>query len=491
MSIALADIIGLAHQGHLEISAEISAFIALEVATAVRPRPQTVSARDITLLQDGTVCLAPQPSLSPEQAARGLQTLLSDLLATTRLVRTSLARVASREAQDPATVVERLEAALIPLNRPASRRALVRLAREAATRLPLLIHAQPRLPAASELPSVGIPPACDRVEPVPLPLREPPPRHRGPVPHQGIARARPEPTRAIPASPPPRLEPTPPLPAAPVWREHTDKLPVFRTEKAPQARERSATPAMPQATEKVRLPKVERPAEQPLTEPEPPLVVPPVGWDYDPSEARLCTERITPVPQPVAPPPFPMKPHLQVAVACHRSSVEKLVDAFQVTEPEENQDVSRDLRRMAGISVTPPPVQAEPIEEPRKTGRHTGAGALALLLLVGFGWTEARPRHSAAQPQRLQLQTPVRSCSGVVIVSDLPASAEVAGRSAREVFSPSSLSDDSVHFSGLPCGKPLDITLELTGPGGERVWRRLPVAAEQMAAPEPFRVSAR
>ena len=114
---------------------ETSGYLALAVGDATSRLPFAIDPRLVLLTTEGNVGITKRGELlPPRHAARGLREILARLLAvSTGSAMPSLSAAARpREESDRGVdaVVDEIEAALIPVNRAAARRALARLARE-------------------------------------------------------------------------------------------------------------------------------------------------------------------------------------------------------------------------------------------------------------------------------------------------------------------------------------------------------------------------
>lgn len=113
---------------------ETSGYLALALGDATSRLPLAPDDRAVMLTTEGTVSVTRRGDpVSPRQAARTLRGVLARLLAASAGTMPGLAGAArAREESDRGVdaVVEEIEAALIPVNRAAARRALARLARE-------------------------------------------------------------------------------------------------------------------------------------------------------------------------------------------------------------------------------------------------------------------------------------------------------------------------------------------------------------------------
>ncbi len=205
---------------------ETSGYLALAVGDAVEKLPFAVEDRAVLLTTEGTVTLTRRGEpVGPEQAAKGLRDILARLLAVSIGTMPGLAAAArprKESARGVEGVIGEIEAALIPVNRAAARRALARLARETQrAKESGKLAPKPRAePAPQHAPRVEAPP------PAPLPVLKttaikasepPPPPAAKPVeaaPAIAVAPP-PAPLRFELAEPPPlrfELADAPPIP---------------------------------------------------------------------------------------------------------------------------------------------------------------------------------------------------------------------------------------------------------------------------------------
>lgn len=145
-----------------------SGYLALAIGDATARLPLRLNPKHITVSAEGTVTVArSRDVVAPVEAASTLRALLASLL--TRSVGTmpglrTAARARAESERGVESVVEEIEAALIPVNRAAARRALARLARELARArdggalrvVPLDLEAPPALAPSSVPPRVEI-----------------------------------------------------------------------------------------------------------------------------------------------------------------------------------------------------------------------------------------------------------------------------------------------------------------------------------------------
>jgi hypothetical protein len=114
---------------------ETSGYLALALGDATSRASFAIEERSVLLTTEGSVTIGRRGAMqSPQQAAEGLRSILARLLSfATGSAMPALSNAArAREESDRGVdaVVHEIEAALIPVNRAAARRALARLARE-------------------------------------------------------------------------------------------------------------------------------------------------------------------------------------------------------------------------------------------------------------------------------------------------------------------------------------------------------------------------
>ncbi|WP_437808296.1 hypothetical protein [Sorangium sp. So ce1078] len=172
--VTLEEVLAAAHARCASLVPETSGYLALAVSDATSRLPLRLDDRAVLLTTEGTVTARSRGEpVAPAEAARLLRDLLARLLAASagsmpNLAATARPRPASE--QDPDAVARELEAALIPVNRNAARRALARLARETlrakeAGRLKRARAEVQARPAAPEANEEAPPPARSRHEP--------------------------------------------------------------------------------------------------------------------------------------------------------------------------------------------------------------------------------------------------------------------------------------------------------------------------------------
>jgi hypothetical protein len=211
MSVTLSEVKRAARAHRAPLAGESAGYLVLAIADQVLQAPRLIQADDVQLTEDGALRVLAGRASSDEDAERSLRSALDQLLLVASSGSAALTRASRRTAPvGLASLVRELEAALIPVNRSAARRALSRLHRETARALEsgnLPAEVEPH-PAESHAPA-----AATALAPSPAPVLEP-------------ARA------ASPApvlEPAPVFEPVPSLEPAPVFE------PVPSLEPAPVA----------------------------------------------------------------------------------------------------------------------------------------------------------------------------------------------------------------------------------------------------------------
>ncbi len=219
-SVTLDEVFSAAWARAASLVPETSGYLALAVGDATSRLPYAVEGRLVMLTTEGSVSITKRGEiLTPPQAARDLRAILARLLsvATGTAMPSLSAAARPREESDRGidAVIEEIEAALIPVNRSAARRALARLVRETikARESGKLRRPSTRPPPEAPKPAVAAPPAPgDRGRAAPAPASS---LRRSPWPlapddpggRCAFAGGR----RASMQSPSPRPPPAPPL----------------------------------------------------------------------------------------------------------------------------------------------------------------------------------------------------------------------------------------------------------------------------------------
>lgn len=131
MSFTLSHIIQGAKRAPEVLSSETAAYIVLSLTEQIMGAPREVTADSVLLHASGSLVVADVPHCSAPASDECLRELLATLLESVAAstVSDALRHVALGQAKGPVALRAELHAALVPLNRSAARRALVRLHR--------------------------------------------------------------------------------------------------------------------------------------------------------------------------------------------------------------------------------------------------------------------------------------------------------------------------------------------------------------------------
>jgi hypothetical protein len=168
MSVTLSEVKRAAKAHRAPLAGESAGYLVLAIADQVLSAPRLVQATDIQLTEDGGLRVLSGRASSDAEAELALRQALDALLLVASSGSAALTRASRRTSPLglPALVRE-LEAALIPVNRSAARRALARLHRETARALSSGVlpaedssEASPLAPVATALPVVAVAPVA-------------------------------------------------------------------------------------------------------------------------------------------------------------------------------------------------------------------------------------------------------------------------------------------------------------------------------------------
>jgi hypothetical protein len=221
-SVTLDEVFAVVVQKRVPLAPELAGYLVLEIAEHADPHGGDVDPRSVFVGEEGTVALVkPRREAATGDAEGSIRSALARLLEASGSQTPALTAACKRKngAGLPA-LAEELEAALIPVNRAAGRRALARLAREVKrvtlgvgrNALPSTSDAAPAsrrgsshasLPPASLPPVPSVAPAPADPTPSPAPARpsaspvfsrdEEPTTARGQVPDEVLRKATPNP----------------------------------------------------------------------------------------------------------------------------------------------------------------------------------------------------------------------------------------------------------------------------------------------------------
>jgi len=170
MNVSLSEVKRAARAHRAPLAGESAGYLVLALADQVLNAPRVVTANDVQLGEDGALRIVRGEASSESDAELSLRRALDELLLVASSGSAALMRAGRRAAPiGLAALVKELEAALIPVNRAAAKRALSRLQRETARALAngQLPDEVPERPA----PAVSAPPA--EVVPVPAEPSQP------------------------------------------------------------------------------------------------------------------------------------------------------------------------------------------------------------------------------------------------------------------------------------------------------------------------------
>jgi hypothetical protein len=136
MSVTLSEVQRAARAHRAPLAGESAGYLVLAIADQVLLAPRLVQAADVQLSEDGALRVLSGRASSEEDAELSLRRALDQLLLVASSGSAALTRASRRTAAvGLSSLVRELEAALIPVNRSAARRALSRLHRETARAL--------------------------------------------------------------------------------------------------------------------------------------------------------------------------------------------------------------------------------------------------------------------------------------------------------------------------------------------------------------------
>ncbi|HEY4104401.1 MAG TPA: hypothetical protein VGM44_10935 [Polyangiaceae bacterium] len=133
MSVTLSEVKRAARAHRAPLAGESAGYLVLALADQVLNAPRLIDAHDVVLTEEGALRLSRGQASSDADAELSLRRVLDELLLVASSGSAALMRAGRRTAAVGLPVlVKELEAALIPVNRAAARRALARLQRETA-----------------------------------------------------------------------------------------------------------------------------------------------------------------------------------------------------------------------------------------------------------------------------------------------------------------------------------------------------------------------
>ncbi len=325
-SVTLEDVFTVVEAKRVPLAPELAGYLTLEIADGTDAGSGDVDPKTVFISEEGTVALV-RPKRDPPtgNAEASVRRLLAKLLEASGSGTPALTAAAKRKPGNglPA-LVEELEAALIPVNRSAGRRALARLARE-VKRVLLGVGR-----------NASVPPVVKDAGP------------RGVAPHP-----RPALRKKAPEDVPPKQAGGFEEEAATVKRQN--ELAALAKDAEEAHRDESAAPPVVEAT----------PAASPVVPPARPSS--PRTSSIPPPPVATSAPPLAPPPpkREPTPPPAEAKPKLEPPppTMFGPDDVDTLLASFEVSSAHEEKQMARELKAIAGLSPTPPPPDAKTLAE--------------------------------------------------------------------------------------------------------------------------------
>lgn len=375
-SVTLEDVFKVVEAKRVPLAPELAGYLTLEIADGTDAGSGNVDPRTVFISEEGTVALVrPKKDSVAGEAEASVRKLLAKLLEASGSGTPALTTAAKRKPGNglPA-LVEELEAALIPVNRAAGRRALARLVREVKRVLLGVGRNASAPPVAKEAASKPL--GGPRARPL---LRKKDKDERASKAPNALAegvnadvRAKNDKLQGDVATRP-RANPFDEE-AATVKRTALSELgsntsSVEATADDAKGESRSTPPPLP-----VRSGLPPPPKSRSSGPPAPP---PPPRRD--------------PTPLPPAPVPDVKPKNGIVAPFFGRDDVDSLLQSFGVSSAHEDKQMARELKAIAGLSPTPPPPDPKTIAEltkdvgkdlPRKLESNADGDSIEALLAM-------------------------------------------------------------------------------------------------------------
>ncbi|MBX3233715.1 MAG: hypothetical protein KIT84_21450 [Labilithrix sp.] len=400
-SITLDDVFAVVSAKRVPLAAELAGYLALEIADGTDAGSGDVDPKTVFISEEGTVALVrPKKATTTGDAEASVRQLLVRLLEASGSSTPALGQAAKRKPGNglPA-LVEELEAALIPVNRAAGRRALARLSREVKR----VTQGVGRNASAAPLPSKQDPPKASPPSKQD-PAKHDPPKHdppkQDPAKHEG-SRSDTSAQRegrggggASGRSPDVEAEPS----EGSQTRSQSDtsaqregrggggvsgRSPDVEASDGPQTRPPQRSRSDPSAQREGRVwgggvggeaPDVED--QDPKHDPFAPTPVAPKPKTTSippPPVKSAASGPPPPPPQPQRPPGPPsalhgLEEHARAADASpaprvRNDAVDELLGSFGVSNVAEDRQLARDLKSMAGLAPTPSAPDARTLAE--------------------------------------------------------------------------------------------------------------------------------
>jgi hypothetical protein len=429
-SITLEDVFTVVEAKRVPLAPELAGYLALEIGDGTDAGSGDVDPKTVFISEEGTVALVrPKRDVVTGDAEASVRTLLTKLLEASGSGTPALTTAAKRKPGNglPA-LVEELEAALIPVNRAAGRRALARLVRE-VKRVLLGVGRNASVPPLQSRPEPkpvitggagGTASAVGRTAPHARPVlrkRESDPKFVSPVVRDSkpVEAAKPELRR-----PGAFEEESPTATRSNQLSELVSNMNAVESEGSKRlagAVEAAVPPPAPSVEPPEAKPETPRaPVARllPGSSPRPPaagLPPPPVKSASGPPAPPPQPKR-----EPTAPPPpvitemkhEPVQSAPVAPTVLSGDEVDSLLDSFGVSAGQEDKQIARELKAIAGLSPTPPPPDAKTLAEltkdvgkdlpKRLESSSDGDSVEALLALTDASAPVRAPAPAAAPP---------------------------------------------------------------------------------------------
>jgi hypothetical protein len=399
MSVMLLDVWRAARARSVPFSGESAGYVALGLCEELGRGPRAIDLQAVELCDDGALRVVAGEPCSGESAEGSVRSLLRQLLGVASSPGPALHRAAERDAGAGVDALStELKKALIPVNRQAARRALLRLCREttravatgqlaaapsevvveaAAGPSPSVSRPLPSTPALSSTPVLPSPaPAPARVvTPPPLPVSVAPPPAVA-VPTQAVAEPEVDlsvfPLEAEQLTSPEtvvarirhRVRPSPP--PLPRSDRHSSTPRIGSVESAPEAPARVVRtpsppplPLFPEATE--RAPEVRQFFAEPFDL---------CASAIDAVPVVEIVERPAPAVEPIPP---PAEVEVEAEMSASEASAQPLADleaeeraiavALAIAEPAEPAELNESPALIVGVHVEDSEEAAEPVDD--------------------------------------------------------------------------------------------------------------------------------
>lgn len=356
-SVTLEDVFTVVEAKRVPLAPELAGYLTLEIADGTDAGSGDVDPKTVFISEEGTVALVrPKKDAVSGDAEASVRALLTKLLDASGSGTPALTTAARRKPGNglPA-LVEELEAALIPVNRAAGRRALARLARE-AKRVLLGVGRNASVPSVHNRPDAAA-------------------RGAAAAPHARPALRKRDDDR--PSDPKLPAQKSADVSAGLAQGEiAVRRVSAFDDEAATAKRtnQLSELASSMNAVESGPVdeaksepkPATPRAAAGPASRPAPAVLPPPPVKSASgppappPPPARRTADDKR---EGAAPPPAPIGELKPEGPLFGGDEVDSLLDSFGVSSAHEDKQMARELKAIAGLSPTPPPPDAKTLAE--------------------------------------------------------------------------------------------------------------------------------